>query len=909
MLWRPLALVACVLPVLCSAASADVPLSPLKPHPEVQYELPWTTGPEGFNLKLRLSDPDGVFVAFNHQDSANHYCLSLEGGRAGLFRVERGLLLPLTETELKRGGKPLLLKRRRSVVELYEGSERRLRFCDGTFRGGRVGLGGPSLKKALAASPRFQPVGPVYFSDDFMRGENEPGAWDCPSGEWKVKSLRNPLRSANAFKFIGKTTGEVAVALTGHWFWDRYECSAAFRSPDASPVGLFVGYQDKGNHFRCEWRGKHGSDVGQIRLVQVTDGEERELLAEPIGFAPGQWYLLSVVMVGDGLRVSVDGNEVGKVSLPGLIGGKIGLFTKSPEGTLFDDVVVRSVFDYRADFSEMAEGRWACLGGTWKPSGSSVTASSSGRALAVVGDEEWFDYTAETLAEGADGAAGLVCHFQDAFNYCALIREGEARLKLIRVLDGKEETLAEAQLDDRLLRPRTLRLALRNSSDLLTGLVDGRALVQAEEARLGTGLAGLCANGKGYRFTEFSVTFAERDRAPLRTHNPVFAHEYSMANWASAEGDWAKEQQQLDDGRRAALGWHRVDMPGDAEIRMPLPEFPARDSAGASMPSSVWLVLSAAEHKLGEGYRLEMGWSGSTQLSLWRGEVMVHEQALRKRDVTSLRLRRAGSYLLGYVNGQREVVYQDKEPLAGNHTGWGAVLVEPDLSRVQVYADSVVAETFETAPTDWLVAEGDWEVSNRWQCDPRWSFFSGAPLAGRKRAVIWSKRELPPEELSVELTVGQKMERERGDYSKYARDYNLTICADGNRLDSGYSFVFGGWGNKRTAILRGTQVVAETETPVIDTRGLHRRWYVLKASKKGGRLRYFVDGKLVLSYDDPTPLRGERFAVWSYENGIMIPRVRISCPGPSRRAAPSAGAGATAVSFYDVSTTDNNLER
>jgi hypothetical protein len=138
------------------------------------------------------------------------------------------------------------------------------------------------------------------------------------------------------------------------------------------------------------------------------------------------------------------------------------------------------------------------------------------------------------------------------------------------------------------------------------------------------------------------------------------------------------------------------------------------------------------------------------------------------------------------------------------------------------------------------------------------------------------------------------MENKRGGSRyNYVRDFNVTIAADGRDLSSGYSFLFGGWGNKKTAITRQGKIVAQKGRD-IPTGGIHRRWFYVKVTKRGNTLTYSIDGEPVLTYTDPQPLDGTRLAIWTYDCGIMVSRVRINAsrigameppgtpPGPCR---------------------------
>lgn len=66
---------------------------------------------------------------------------------------------------------------------------------------------------------------------------------------------------------------------------------------------------------------------------------------------------------------------------------------------------------------------------------------------------------------------------------------------------------------------------------------------------------------------------------------------------------------------------------------------------------------------------------------------------------------------------------------------------------------------------------------------------------------------------------------------------------------------------------------------VINQRGLHRKWYHFRVSRVGGEVTVLVDGVQVFRKVDEEPLADGRLAVWTYDNGIMLGRVRISADG------------------------------
>ena len=112
-------------------------------------------------------------------------------------------------------------------------------------------------------------------------------------------------------------------------------------------------------------------------------------------------------------------------------------------------------------------------------------------------------------------------------------------------------------------------------------------------------------------------------------------------------------------------------------------------------------------------------------------------------------------------------------------------------------------------------------------------------------------------------------------------DLNVTICADGKNLCSGYSFVYAGDHNKQARMLRKEAAVGGSDKgvfikPLSNNADVHRHWFETRIHKIGGHIQDYMDDKLLLEYDDPDPLPGASIAIWSYNNGMLISRVRIS---------------------------------
>ncbi|MFQ6099161.1 MAG: hypothetical protein ACE5O2_15625 [Armatimonadota bacterium] len=231
---------------------------------------------------------------------------------------------------------------------------------------------------------------------------------------------------------------------------------------------------------------------------------------------------------------------------------------------------------------------------------------------------------------------------------------------------------------------------------------------------------------------------------------------------------------------------------------------------------------------------------------------------------------------------------------AGTRLQLGVVERHPgfSLDRVALNCEHCYDYTFTGAPTDWVPRGGLWEMTGRWDCDQRWSFYGGF---GEGPVVIWNKRRFAGD-VTVEAYLAFK--RGLGNYShyKHPNDLNIALCGDGANLDSGYTFMFGGDLNRRTAILRKGVTLAETrdrsallpifEDNELSTTGFHRRWWRLKAERVGSKLTLWLDGRRALTAEDPQPLQAGRVAIWTLDNGIVVSRVRINYEREERDAPP-----------------------
>ncbi|MFH1731525.1 MAG: hypothetical protein ABIF82_07730, partial [Planctomycetota bacterium] len=278
------------------------------------------------------------------------------------------------------------------------------------------------------------------------------------------------------------------------------------------------------------------------------------------------------------------------------------------------------------------------------------------------------------------------------------------------------------------------------------------------------------------------------------------------------------------------------------------------------------------------GYELEVrssGRGGSGAATLRRnGREVASGELEGLLSICRVALKNVADHVVAEINDEAVLAFKDKAPLGGWWTGYAVSDVQVKPEDVDVFCGNTVSYSFVRAAADWRTAGGEWLVTNRWQCDPRWSFFGGESLRGV--AAIWHKSELKGD-LSVEFAAGIRHQQRGGGNYRHASDMNVVICGNGTDLVSGYGFLFGGWDNTKTAITRNGKIVAEIELTIPGS--IHRRWFYFKVVKRGGNLKYYIDDELVLEYTDPNPLPDGQIALWTWKNGLMVARVRIAADG------------------------------
>lgn len=882
-------------------------------------------------------------IYFDRTDNENFHYVDRGGSELTLGLCEGGVEQVFARAQLDEGAGSVRVARHGAQIGVFQGNRLVVSAFDDRRMGGTV------------ASRRLKPSGDLklnaerredlHFADDFMREEKpEQSPWhkvlgDPARGDFQIKNLRHPLLSANAFNYMGQ--GENVMALAGQPWWDNYRYEASIRGPVGAQIGLVFAARDEKNFGMFRWTARpvnpdgSTSGPGKRELVRVADGKEVVLASGEGGYLPDQWYRVETLVSYARVQVSVDGRVFFESSDPYLAAGSAGVWCNVPkpkeaaldpkalpfqinslnmlmrQNAVFDDVKVDSIESLEDDFRQpgaLARG-WLVGSGDWivkadaGKAGELVVQPGPWASKSLIGDRGWAQYQVECDLDPGSGMAGVVFLYRDESSHYLARTDGRT-LQLVKTDQLKETTVDQAELPAAALKDGFVHLNASIKHGYIKVTASGGAVVQGfEDQGIMRGRAGLLATpGKGgepARFRRFRLAFLPEAES-LVTTNAIFEDESSMKDWTSPTSEWFPPRNPLNvDGQPVNLLWHRSQFPGDVELVVePRQIQDEKHEIALSVSKDGKGTNNGYVFRYRAGRPTNDGKTATVIELLKQGEPvkeLVLKDDKKVRELSTLSLRRAGAYVVGKINGKPALVWKDEKPLVGSRVAYYTRGVDVKVESAKIVSDHFRNELFSNAPVDWRTAGlAIAEVTNRWQCDPRWSFFSLKNDISRredgKAAVLWSKY-LYPGDVTVEFFVGNKMEGERGRPYTYARDINVTICSDGSDLTKGYTFQFGGQANKASYILRnGAEVKSAPLTIPVDM-NYHRHWFSVRVEKRGNRLSYRVDryfsdpsspakqpeGEMV--YEDEKPLEGNRVAIWSYDHGVMISRVRISGDG------------------------------
>ena len=906
---------------------------------------------EHYEVSMRVpggaSQLDLVFAGANPENYAR---LLWTSDGLVLSRTAAGRTQALTRVNARYGellgdGGRVVLRRQRQRIEVVANGRRVCRVLAPPFGKGIVAVCAEHGGAEVAGEDfSYQRVEPAVFGDDFMRTEEEGkslGLWQSESGDWRMYSVmelieanpdariregREPVadRSPNPFCLSGKG-GDGALVLAGQPFWSDYRVGVSVRSM-GSEFGLVFGAADADTHWLARWRlHSLGVKPNTLELVRREKGQEEVVAVASVAGRARGWYRLEAVALGSQIDVLVDGVKVLGHLDDRSVGGRIGLYARGTEETLFDDVALATVQTVELDsLSDFAPARRE-MGGQWQVGGNgsglrfAATVARRELALIALGYDDWSSggFAAEaTVEKGA--VAALVLGLQDADNHLRGEIDGHGqRVRLVQVRDGSETVLGEttASLPD---GPVPVFLDIDGGTHVRL-FVDGHLALRQRLAALPSGPVGLAVRGKGTGTFRKVQAFAELERDwEGAVDIERFANDPFMQGWASPRYAWilapgfaAESFPQRYVHKGDFYGPFRISLPVDDGLRLSFggdsPEDPKRYELAMQIasPQAGSLALSR------DGKEVARTDFAPGERKILPGQQIVDEKigALPKTSDTvsygTLTVHRDGQELWFVLDGKEIMAHHDDQPLAGR-----TVLLDTpralDLLHVGVERAQVRDYLFEKAATDW-VQVGSWEVTNRFACDPRWSHMNGR---GMGVAALWNKLEFEGD-FTLEYYAGMRMrqgEMHEGAAKMYyprVGDINVAFAATDMDLFSGYNVILQAWDPMWTEnwsqFLRGGEILARTDRHLIP-RGRHQRpkarevevawdpggrpvhgaWYYVKIRKTGGQFDVSFDDVPVFSVTDRDPLAGRRVALWTQHNSIVIARAKIGYRQVSR---------------------------
>lgn len=866
-----------------------------------------------YNLEFNLepgSKP--VDLILGYQDPRRFYSLSVAEGQATLTRTLAGLQQPLAQASIKDFTK-LTVLRRRQRLSLQFDEDVTLRASDASFHEGKIAIAISENDRKLLKF-RYQPVTDVFFADDFMRAEEKDTIWSTLSGEWQITSTIDKhlqatffkedsfSRSSNPFIFEGTGSKKLALSVVGRSFWDEYDFKFSMRGGGGSGCAFFI--QDASHYYGLVWKIESVFPIASELRLFCRDAELiSELATATLPGNLNQWYGVEVTASPDRIGVRVDGRRVLDVPHSRYSKGKAGLLVAEGGHAQFDDVQIQTPTAWELTYKEsLMHGKAMAIA---RPEGNSTktareaiwkaTDNPEGAALNVqgenlssvywLGDVDWRANCFSTTVElsNREIVAGIVFDWRDEQNFMLAIKGAES-LELVQHKDGQFNTLDSTKFALPKERSNSIALSLDLTDRSLAkvyvyGILELRTTLPHEVK----GGAGLFAAGQRtdatFRSNRWHETVSEN--IEVLEDNQIFNKDVYMLDWSAPKGAWVEGKSQ--DGMR--VFWHKGDFFGRFDLDIPL-NVASREGEKIQI-SKTMLCLRARTVADLNGHLLTLEPAdGKARLSLNDSGQLVKDVLFLPDPETPLKVECDGQYIVCRYQDKNLMTWRMKSSATGTRLGI-AFEGEPSFDKMRIERDHVIDDLFKSAPTDWNVV-GRWEVTNKFACDPRWSYLA-AESDGL--AAAWYKTTFEGD-ITLEYYTGMRYRKEVSWSPYYPRpgDMNAVICGDGKNVFSGYTFVLAGWHTTTTRIFKNGKVVAEAknvqvpstrfEYPPLPT--LHRRWFYVKIRKEGNRLEYYLDNQLMLSWEDPKPLQEGQLGLWTQNNSMMVARVKTQYEGTKK---------------------------
>jgi hypothetical protein len=773
-----------------------------------------------------------------------------------------------------------------------------------------------------------QRLGAFTFEDNFLvpAGSEFPPTWEIMAGIWKLHSVTGsvsgvsggyqlarqpkPEKSPNFYTLEGGGTN--AVVLAGEPFHCRYVYRASVQHNTGTNGIVFLA-GEHGGHLAFTARTDPATDrliLDLWRQPAQADASAEALESVQTELPAGQWLLLEAQVFDDRVVCRADNIEVIRRKLPLPPGGRFGLFSNMPDGetTRFDDVAAWShedlPFDSPGDavFATRSQPPGAqpflYRDATWlyfppAKNGAANRWEYGTPSCGPLRQETLFVATSDVFTCGltAGGSAA------DAPLYrFTCVQAGGARTYRLE----REEGTNTVMLDEVSAAFASNRVALALDAlrpHELRGYADGRLVCFDRPAQRPGGVQGVFAEAEAdLFFTAPEVASRDARLSERFEKNPLYVNDPFMRHWASPEGQWVT----FKDG----LTWFKGDLTGPVKVRLPVVDGMELHLCVPEEASSNGICRVSVKDSLISVFTPDSG----TNAAFAVPAAQVPEIAFDKKQVRLFTLGLEDTVI--WLGGDENLLAKAhlSAPPRGRKMRIAGMTLE-NLSHTLVKRDNVFDTLFTESLYNWTLNGGRWEVINRFYCEPTWSHMNGE--SADSLAALWSKYVFSGD-FSIEFYAGMRM----GWYERPG-DLNLTVMSKSNSTGDGYTAIATGWDPDHSQLysrlLRDgaamdvstkylvprarAGLVRQGYQPLVAAgRDIHGAWYGMQLRRIGNRIQYVYDNEPVFDVEDKDPLQDGSLGIWTYQNSMMVARIKIAAesirPRPFAFRAIPAGAPA-----------------
>ena len=763
---------------------------------------------------------------------------------------------------------------------------------------------------------RFQKTAPLYFHDDFLiadKDANQLDAWEIHGGKWQIhtvlesaieqKSSPNlksrPVemeRSPNFYSLKG--SGEKGLIVSGYPFHDDYVVQAAIQVQKGES-GLAFYVQDESNFYTFTIYLVENGEGFALLKKHLSGKQPLIMKAVKLEILPDQWIMPRIKVIDNHIDAYVDNVKIMSVDEMLPPGGQFGLYVNSPQEMVFDDFTAESIPYLKLDdlqdvkfHSLMSQGDVFYKAGLFDW----LFGKGSEKQLFPGKDKKdrWlvFGSAADKVAVAGvslklrsySSSVGLLFGWkgnESPFYRLLYSRAGAkcyVRLEKMKMGTTEPEILETSELPD---PGRSMDVSLKaefSPDGMMKFFCNDSLAIVRREANAPVGATGIFV-GKGTEASVGNLVCRFKPEEVFRDKqekNEIYENDPYMRNWANPAGQWIKDEKEKG-------FWHKSDFFSAYSLDVPIADnTEIHLGAREEQPNGDLLVKIA-----GPDFEISEISSGKSLLKKPTAEIFKKDKD--GKAPTAYRLSLQDNWLFGECGNELSF----KLKLENKPAGSGIFIrgfSDANLLAMRATRDNVLDFLFNEAPYEWTKNGGDWQVINRFQCDPRWSHMNGQ--SADDLASLWSKYNIEGD-FCIEMYAGMR----HGDWYQRVGDLNLTVLNRKEMPSEGYTFICSGWdpdhSQTESRLLREGKIIAESDkylTPrwrdgnvrkYFDTllgrdRDVHGAWYYLKAHRIGDLVEYYFDDQKVFSVHDKEPLCKGGFGIWTFMNSMMVARVKIA---------------------------------